>query len=385
VRLQARTVPPRGSGPRTRRTLTLAAVAGTLLAAAALPTAAFAVDGGRPSDDPSVVRLISNEGNRIGLCTGVQVSATVILTARHCDLGGTWDVYWPSGPAGQYDYDRKGTVARGDAVAAAEGDLSVLRLSSPHPLASYPKVNARYVPRAGDPISLVGTISDQRTIDGYVIGDGTSSFGARTIQVRTPGGGSRQGDSGGPLLVNGEVVGVLSLVNGLEDSWYAMLSAPAAAALVADQLPGTEVGSLGGVSSAPYYAIKNVSTGLALDTRDGTVGAQIAQQRFNGATSQQWTLIRDGQNVRIVNRASGQVIGVPDGSRVPGEKTVQWDALGVADQAWNKAGNPDGSFTFTNANSGQVLVPAGGSAGDSVLQNPARGTDSEKWTLVRVG
>jgi len=373
------------TGRRRRFSLTARAVTATVavtvatLAGAAAP--ASALSGGTVDTNPAVVSV------GYGRCTGVQISESIVLTAAHCAVPRAGFLTVKSD--GWYDPTQSLFIDR--FVRSSGGDVAIAHLEKPHPLASYPRVNLNYKPAVGQTGVIYGagspTGGQQRTAPITVVASGAYVAGGPTIQVNAPNAGPRNGDSGGPLIVDGAVVGVLYGGYDDEDGWYSQLSSIENAALIASEVPEAAVGYADGKQTAPYYEIKNVASGLALDVRESStsVGAQITQQTFTGATSQQWTLIRDGQNVRIVNRNSGQVIGVPAGSHTPGTNTVQWTALGASDQAWSKVQQSDGTFTFTNGESGQTLVPTSTQTGAPVVQDDAHGTDDEKWVIVRVG
>jgi hypothetical protein len=344
---------------------------------------ASALDSSVIGTHPAVVAV----GGVGGKCTGVQVSESVILTAAHCGLkaGAGFSYANADGRFGPYELGAIDKV-----TSSAAGDVAVLHLAQPHPLASYPRVDLDYKPTSGHSGLVYGAGlpfgGDQRVAPVSVVTSGRVIAGGPTIQVRFPGGGVGTGDSGGPLIVDNAVVGVLYGGSG-NDAYYSQLSSTENAALVASQLPGTAVGDR---STTPYqFELRNVASGLALSAANGSAhaGAESAQGTFTGAKTQQWALQRNGSHVRLINRGSQNVLGVSGGSRSAGANAILWTSIGVTDQDWDMLPQSDGSYVFRNANSGQVLVPQGGSTSPDarVVQAPATGGAAEQWRLVTVG
>jgi secreted trypsin-like serine protease len=191
---------------------------------------------------PWVVQIVET-GGTIGAgleedCTGVQVDASWVLTARHC-TGDTDDIDV---------YQSNSVTHQGDAapvdrvVVAPKGDIALLHLAAPAPLPTYASLDL------GSPAAASGT----GTIEGYglrahgkeatrlyaakvrLTGAQVDGFGGTAQEVTGLSGAANHGDSGGPLLVQGRVRGLCS--QGLSDaeddphgvSTYALLSQDAA-------------------------------------------------------------------------------------------------------------------------------------------------------------
>src|SRR5205807_734799 len=70
-----------------------------------------------------------------------------------------------------------------------------------------------------------------------------------------------------------------------------------------------------------YYLIKNVNSGklLSVEGDPAQAGAKMVQwgakeRRGKGDETQQWKLVKVGEQYKIVNRLSGKVLEVPDTS-----------------------------------------------------------------------
>ncbi|MEU1421309.1 trypsin-like serine protease [Kitasatospora sp. NPDC005751] len=157
---------------------------------------------------------------------------------------------------------------------------------------------------------------------------------------------------------------------------------------------------------AGYVAGKNFCAGDAkggVDACFGDTGAPlVAKNMLIGITSYgvgcgepgQYTLFTKANayslstDVRqpaipIVNQNSRQCLAIPAGSTVPGETSVQWGCLGLADQQWSARPVPDTPYVeIVNANSHLCLSINGGSqvAGESAIQWECNGNTDQHWT-----
>jgi len=171
-------------------------------------------------------------------CTGVQIDASWVLTARHC-TGETDDVdVFPSNSV-----TRKGAAVHVDRqVVAPKGDVALMHLASPAPLSAYAPLDLR----SGAAASGTGTIAgygvrahgrDATRLYSATVrltGAQTDGFDGAGQEVTGLSGAAGDGDSGGPLVVQGRVRGLCSVALGDSDddphgvSVYALLSQDAA-------------------------------------------------------------------------------------------------------------------------------------------------------------
>ncbi|WTI42969.1 alpha-L-fucosidase [Streptomyces sp. NBC_00589] len=87
--------------------------------------------------------------------------------------------------------------------------------------------------------------------------------------------------------------------------------------------------------------------------------------------------------VRLVNRKSGKVLDVSDGSTADGAAVIQWPWNGGTNQQWKLLPNTDGSYRLSNVRSGKILESPGGSGqGAGVDQWTDDGGDNQWWKLV---
>lgn len=134
------------------------------------------------------------------------------------------------------------------------------------------------------------------------------------------------------------------------------------------------------------YQIKNVNSGLALDTQNGgTAQGTLAVQATPGSGSTQtWKLISAGSGLyKIQNTADGLLLGVTNESTSAGADALIWGDNGTPDHLWsvNAAGN--GQYKIANSHSGLLLgvTNMSTSSGALVLQWSDNGTADHLWTL----
>ncbi|ETK34816.1 RICIN domain-containing protein [Microbispora sp. ATCC PTA-5024] len=146
-------------------------------------------------------------------------------------------------------------------------------------------------------------------------------------------------------------------------------------------------GSGGGTSLAGTYQIKNVNSGLALDTvNSGTAqGTLVDQATPSSSTTQTWTLTDAGSGLyKIVNRASGLVLGITNMNTGNGGTALIWGDNGTADHLWQVTPDGSGHYKIRNNNSGRVLgvLNMSTASGAQVLQWDDNGTADHLWTLT---
>jgi len=147
-------------------------------------------------------------------CTGSQIAATWVITAKHCNSTSLRSVRLGTSYLGTGGAIRS-VAARYPAPA---GDVLLLRLSTPYH-GSYVGLSSSF-PATGTHASVYGW-GDQSEGSGAmsyylkaaevsVIWQGVDNYGGPSVRTRSQGGHTLSGDSGGPLIVNGKLAGVLS-------------------------------------------------------------------------------------------------------------------------------------------------------------------------------
>jgi len=144
----------------------------------------------------------------------------------------------------------------------------------------------------------------------------------------------------------------------------------------------------GGTSSlAGTYQIKNVNSGLALDTQNaGTAQGTLADQAAPGSGgTQSWKLVAAGSGLyKIQNIASGLMLGITNEGTADGGTALIWGDNGTPDHLWQLIPAGGGRYKIANGNSGLVLGVSNmsTSAGAQVLQWDDNGTADHLWTLT---
>ncbi|MBP1134500.1 hypothetical protein JOE31_000732 [Arthrobacter sp. PvP023] len=166
------------------------------------------------SDAPFAAQIAyDTAGTRVG-CTGSQISAEWVITARHCDSARLQSVRLGTPYLGAGGSVR--TVAA--RYPSTAGDVLLLKLSTPYP-GQYASLS-RTTPAPGsdarafgwgDQAEGSGAMSFQLKAAGATVaGQGSDAFGGLSVRTRSRTGHPLSGDSGGPLIVGGKLVGVLS-------------------------------------------------------------------------------------------------------------------------------------------------------------------------------
>ena len=152
-------------------------------------------------------------GTNVG-CTGSQIAAGWVITAKHCNSTSLRSVRLGS------SYLGTGGAVRSVAAryAAPAGDVLLLKLSTPY-YGSYVGLSSSF-PATGMPATVYGW-GDQSEGSGAmsyylkaagvsVVWQGVDNYGGPSVRTRSESGHPLSGDSGGPLIVNGKLAGVLS-------------------------------------------------------------------------------------------------------------------------------------------------------------------------------
>ena len=182
-------------------------------------------NGVRTDAMPAIVML--DVGSQGSFCTGFFVSPTTLITAAHCVQPGAINGQLAVHGTGVQAIRAYHMGASGEDVSTVKGDFAVVTFPPGAAPASLKIATRR--PVAGDPITIIGygdTIvnasnSQQLKYSGQnkvylTSGDGILTYGEDGKGITSAPGTSSEtgnGDSGGPVLINGSVVGSVSMGN----------------------------------------------------------------------------------------------------------------------------------------------------------------------------
>ncbi|GAA2326361.1 beta-L-arabinofuranosidase domain-containing protein [Dactylosporangium salmoneum] len=140
---------------------------------------------------------------------------------------------------------------------------------------------------------------------------------------------------------------------------------------------------------APTFRLVNAASGLVLGVQNMSTadGGLALQWTDSGTADHDWELLADGTSLRLRNRNSAKVLGVAGMSTADGASILQWADNGTADHRWTLADNGDGTHKLRNANSGKLLGIAGNATTNGALavQSPDDGGADNLWRLVPNG
>ncbi|WBB61844.1 glycoside hydrolase family 127 protein [Streptomyces sp. WMMC500] len=130
----------------------------------------------------------------------------------------------------------------------------------------------------------------------------------------------------------------------------------------------------------------NAASGLVLGIQDMSTadGGLALQWHDSGTADHDWEMVPDGAAVRFRNAHSGKVLGVRDMSTADGAAVLQWADNGTADHRWTMADQGDGTYEIRNEHSGKLLGIQGNStaAGAFAVQDADDGTADNRWRVV---
>ncbi|MDG6108602.1 glycoside hydrolase family 127 protein [Dactylosporangium aurantiacum] len=142
-------------------------------------------------------------------------------------------------------------------------------------------------------------------------------------------------------------------------------------------------------SGVANYRLVNAASGLVLGVQNMSTadGGLALQWTDNGTADHNWELVTDGTAVRLRNVNSGKVLGVQNMSTADNAVVLQWADNGTADHRWTVVDNGDGSHKLRNVNSGKVLAIQGNSTanGAQAVQAPDDGGTDNLWRFVPNG
>ena len=140
---------------------------------------------------------------------------------------------------------------------------------------------------------------------------------------------------------------------------------------------------------ATSHRLVNAGTGLVLGVQDMSTadGGLAVQWGDSGTADHNWTLVTDGNAVKIRNVHSGKVLGVENMSTADNARVLQWSDTGTADHRWTLLADGDGTYRIRNVHSGKLLGILNGSTawGAQAVQDPDNGSADNRWRLVANG
>ncbi|MDR7277009.1 beta-L-arabinofuranosidase domain-containing protein [Catenuloplanes atrovinosus] len=141
-------------------------------------------------------------------------------------------------------------------------------------------------------------------------------------------------------------------------------------------------------SATTTYKLVNAATGLVLGIQDMSTadGGPAIVWGDTGTADHRWERLPDGGDVRLRNVNSGKVLGVDTMSTSDDARVLQWSDNGTADHRWTLIDNGDGTVRIRNAHSGKLLGLLGGATawGTPVIQGPDNGSPDKTWRVVAV-
>ncbi len=145
----------------------------------------------------------------------------------------------------------------------------------------------------------------------------------------------------------------------------------------------------GGGSGVANYRLVNAASGLVLGVQNMSTadGGLALQWTDNGTADHNWELVVDGTAVRFRNVNSGRVLGIQNMSTAVNAVALQWADNGTADHRWTLVDNGDGGHKLRNVNSGLVLGIQGNSTanGGQAVQTSDDGGADNLWRFVPNG
>ncbi|MFC6080309.1 beta-L-arabinofuranosidase domain-containing protein [Sphaerisporangium aureirubrum] len=145
----------------------------------------------------------------------------------------------------------------------------------------------------------------------------------------------------------------------------------------------------GGQPTGSGFRLVNAASGLVLGIQDMSTadGGLALQWTDNGTADHNWELIVDGGAVRFRNANSGKVLGVDGMSTADNARVLQWADNGTADHRWTITDVGDGTHKIRNANSSKLLGILNGSTanGAQAVQDPDNGSSDNQWRFVPSG
>ncbi|WP_169951037.1 beta-L-arabinofuranosidase domain-containing protein [Microbispora sp. H11081] len=148
-------------------------------------------------------------------------------------------------------------------------------------------------------------------------------------------------------------------------------------------------GGSGGGGGTASFRLVNAASGLVLGVQNMSTadGGLALQWTDNGTADHDWEIIVDGNALRFRNVNSGKVLGVENMSTADNARVLQWTDNGTADHRWTVTDAGDGSHKIRNVNSGKLLAILNGSTanGGQAVQDSDNGSADNQWRFVPNG
>jgi DUF1680 family protein len=145
----------------------------------------------------------------------------------------------------------------------------------------------------------------------------------------------------------------------------------------------------GQATTTPTFRLVNAASGLVLGVQNMSTadGGLAVQWGDTGTPDHDWQLIVDGSAVRWRNSNSGKVLGVENMSTADNARVLQWADNGTADHRWTVVDVGDGSHKLRNVHTGKLLAILNGSTaqGAQAVQDPDNGSLDNQWRFVPNG
>jgi DUF1680 family protein len=139
----------------------------------------------------------------------------------------------------------------------------------------------------------------------------------------------------------------------------------------------------------PGFRLVNAASGLVLGVQNMSTadGGLALQWTDNGTPDHDWELVVDGTAIRLRNVNSGKVLGIENMSTADNARALQWADNGTADHRWTVLDVGDGTHKLRNANSDKLLALLNGSTanGAQAVQDPDNGSLDNQWRFVPNG
>ncbi|SDX94259.1 RICIN domain-containing protein [Paenibacillus sp. CF384] len=148
-------------------------------------------------------------------------------------------------------------------------------------------------------------------------------------------------------------------------------------------------GSVTGTRTSGTENLAAVS-GLALSNKKFTAtvpAGSVSTFVITGVSGTSTPTIDTSAYYKLVNRNSGKLMDVSQGSQSDGADVIQWGDNGGMNQMWQFVSVGSGYYKLVNRNSGKVLDVSGQSTADggNIIQNTSGTGLSQQWQPVLVG